>query len=214
MHLRSRQDTTFPVKDGIYHPLRILQAPFIAQDKRPRRIREQGHRHPGLVRILHQHRQIAPHIRARQVTRESQHPRRATPQRRVIRDRRRRPDGRQAARAADSGQEQAWRLGADPELLVDEEVIPRAAGAGAARRDGVGDVGRGTAPVRDGLAAGFGDEVDGSGAEDVIEVRDGGGCGPVEEGVVAGDDVGALLDAGVPVHLEKFLHTDVLRTYL
>ena len=101
-------------------------------------------------------------------------------------------------------------LGADAELLVDEEVIPWAAGAGAAGGDCVGDPGRGTAPVCDSLTAGFGDEVDSAGAENVIEVRDGGGFGTVEEGVVTGYNVRALFDAGISVDLEKFLHTGVV----
>ena len=66
-------------------------------------------------------------------------------------------------------------LGPDAELLVDEEVIPRAASAGTTGGYCVGDVGCGTAPVCDGLTAGFGDEVDSTGAEDVIEVCDGRG---------------------------------------
>lgn len=101
-------------------------------------------------------------------------------------------------------------LGANAELLVGEEVIPWAAGAGAAGGDCVGDPGRSTTPVCNSLTAGFDDEIDSTGAENVIEVHDGGGFGTVEEGVVTSYNVRALFDAGISVDLEKFLHTGVV----
>lgn len=101
-------------------------------------------------------------------------------------------------------------LGADAQLLVDEEVIPWAAGAGAAGGDCVGNPSCSTAPVGYSLTAGFGDEVDSTGAENVIQVRNGGGFGTVEEGIVAGYNGRPLFDASVPVDLEKLLDAGIV----
>lgn len=96
------------------------------------------------------------------------------------------------------------------ELLVDEEIISWAAGASATGGDCVGNLGCSTAPFCDSLTTGFDNKIDSTGAKNMIEVSDGGGLRPVEEGVVTGYNVRALFDAGISVDLEKFLHTDVV----
>ena len=101
-------------------------------------------------------------------------------------------------------------LGPDAELLVNEEVIPWAAGAGTTGSYCVGDTRCGATPVCDGLTAGFGDEVYRTGAENVIEVRYSRGFGAIKEGVVTSYDIRALFDAGTVVDLEEFLHTSVV----
>lgn len=45
------------------------------------------------------------------------------------------------------------------------------------------------------LATGSDGEVDGAGAEDMVQLRDGGRRGAVEERVTAGNDVGAFSDS-------------------
>lgn len=63
-----------------------------------------------------------------------------------------------------------------------------------------------TPPVNDCLATGSDGEVDGAGAEDMVQLRDGGWRGAVEERVTAGDDVGAFFDSCFAVELEQLLH--------
>lgn len=94
----------------------------------------------------------------------------------------------------------------DTELVVDKKVISWAAGVGAGGGDGVRDLRDNPPPVNDCLATGSDGEVDGAGAEDMVQLRDGRRRGAVEERVTAGDDVGTFFDSCFTVDLEQFLH--------